>query len=514
MSRQWSAWRPFVGSRSDLVAGTVLIALALACCLILYRPWEMVHFPMRDQSTVLEQFRDSPSFGRSFIRLSRFLLDEGRFFPLTKLALSASASAFGTDAVAWEIARFVMSFACLVLAWCVLRRYGASRFAATLGASLFAVAGSAAQSWTYTIVSELYGLPFLLGALWIAAGFHATTRPQWSAVGMGAMLLLAVFAKETFVACVPCVVLLALSHQGGGVYGVPRVFARRDRMMAITVLGVVAALGFLPSVVIKSSAPAGYAGGYSAANLTWTHADVLFRAFFSVATWVWLYPSNALFGLAVVLGTIAGLRRDARSTIWAAVLAISFPVVGWITYLPWRFTVAYYAVPYLFGLALLLTNAVSELERRAPKWRVPAIAVGATVMLVYASLVVRNGTAQFHAESFVEGEAAARIAKVAPRILLAAAPEGIGWVATDMRSYVYAYGGPRELSVKPVSCLGTDQAVPSDPGSALVVFSHVCSQTSASSTPAQEHIQRSYVMRDWKRWTSEARVVSGDLWYK
>ena len=44
---------------------------------------------------------------------------------------------------------------------------------------------------------------------------------------MGAMLLLAVFAKETFVACVPCVVLLALSHQGGGVYGVPRVFARR-----------------------------------------------------------------------------------------------------------------------------------------------------------------------------------------------------------------------------------------------------------------------------------------------
>ena len=78
-------------------------------------------------------------------------------------------------------------------------------------------------------------------------------------------------------------------------------------------------------------------------------------------------------------------------------------------------------------------------------------------LLVYASLVVRNGTAQFHAESFVEGEAAARIAKVAPRILLAAAPEGIGWVATDMRSYVYAYGGPRELSVKPVSCLGTDQ---------------------------------------------------------
>lgn len=502
--------RRFAGGTPGLVGGLTVIALCLAWCLLLYRPWEMIHFPMRDQGTLLGNFRVSDSFGEAFAQLARTLLEEGRVYLLSTLALTASWSAFGTDATEWQIARFVTSFLCVILAWCALRRCGATRLGAVLGASLFAVAGSVASGWMYTMVLEMYGLPFLLGALWISAGFHASTRPLASAAGMAGLLVLAISAKEPFIACSPAVVLLASCHRGGGVYGPPQI-AGPHRTMAITVLGVVIICGFIPALLAKSLAPNGHAGNYSLEQVTWAHAGVLVTAIGSIATWAWFYPANLVFGTLVTVGAVAGLRRNARSTAWAAAVALSLPISGWILYLPWRFTVGYYAVPFLFGLSLLLAHGVTHLEQAGPRWRI-GVAFAGIVMLGYASLVARNAAAQFQAESFVEGAAAEAIAKRVPTVLYVAAGEGIGWVAADMRSYVQAYGGSPQLSVVPVSC-ATNRWPEAKPGSAVVAFSHICPETTEWAYPS-ERIQRGYRFLSWITWASERREASVRIWYR
>ena len=132
--------------------------------LAVYRPWEITHLSVRDQTLLLLSLPSGSSWSETFGALMERLQTEGRFYPLSSALFAFYGTAFERNAESWQWTRLVFTMAAAVLAYPTLRRLGAGVAGALCGAGLFLVGESVAAATNYVLIWESHGLPFFLGA--------------------------------------------------------------------------------------------------------------------------------------------------------------------------------------------------------------------------------------------------------------------------------------------------------------------------------------------------------------
>ncbi len=373
--------RTWVGSGGSLaLVGGFLGLFALAWWI--YRPDVARSFDLLDFPYILQLLQESPGLEAQIRALANEYRDHGRFNVVTYAHIALQWSWFGIDVRAWQLSRFVLMGAVLVLLYAVFRRLRLTRAGAFAGAGVFVVSPAAMQAWTLLTLPEPLGIALLLVVALIVlrrptvGDSHSV--PLLAAVGL--LIATVLLTKEILLAAcmIPFLVRWAARSPGDEV---PTDSVDR-RMVLAASTG--AAIALIPIALTYLAAPStGYAARYNVFNVdltdlvgSWWSAFIPFAPLSGSTT---VLPAALLaFAVLVVTGWSHLPHSDAVSHRRLIVTAVSLPLIGAIAYAPWPSFRLGYALPFLFGGALLVAGAISGLEH-ATRWLriglLPAIAL-------------------------------------------------------------------------------------------------------------------------------------------
>jgi hypothetical protein len=362
-----------------------LAVLAVAFALFVYQPWRQAPFSVTDFCDFLPLLTLNHSFLGRLSAFIKYYAQGGRFNVIQYAYFVLEWSAFGWNAAAWHVSRFVEMCGMIVTAYLLLRRLTGSRSGALAGAGLFFVAACATQAWIRLTMGESLGLWAILGAAMVATRYQTSPRWRRSVVEIGVLMALAILAKEVLVVFVPYVLLLAWTFRAPARFERPE-RSRRNAWLVIGV-GLVVAASLLPVAVIALRAHGNtYVGGFGHGSVSLSRAIGLYLAMFfpayaSYSPFVdFALPANFAFLAILALGW--GLSRTDRETSMRrrslAICLASVPLAGVVIYLPWPFFAFYYGLPFLVTGAILLAFSISFVEQDRPRIR----------WLAYAAYVV------------------------------------------------------------------------------------------------------------------------------
>ena len=420
----------------------LLVLLLVLVAGALYSPFASVPLEAVDFGEFVPLLREAGAGPAGFAAMLDYYGSRGRFNPVTFAYIVTQWSAFGLDPIGWQLTRFLTMSAVVAMAYVALRRLGRSALASALGCSLFVVARGAPESWMKVHIGEPLGTALMLLALQWAVAYQRALRWPIGAAAIAGMLTLAVLAKETMIAVIPFVVLVALLHQRGGAWALPA--ASRRNWGLVLLVGTVVTLGaVVPIAVTRGSATAGsYSTAYSLSAIDIPHAASVLRDVLLPGTTNMWSPMNVVFIGLVAAGIALRIWRHGSPDVsWLEIAAAtSLPVAGALVYLPWPHFVAFYALPFLFGSAFLLSIAIDQLLRvrsSSLRWGVTAaLVVFLAFGLKWVHWTGRRITASRHAMA----EAVQRLANARPDLIVTLAPEPDGWNAHLLSSYGRATG--------------------------------------------------------------------------
>jgi hypothetical protein len=376
---------------------------------------------------------------------------------------------------------------------------------------LFLVGESAVTATLYVLVWESHGVPLFLGAAYISAGYQRTLRPGLAAISVAALSVLAIWAKEPFLACLPFLVLVATCHVGGGEYRLPAMSSRNALLLAW--LGGAVTVGcLLPILVTKAQVlPGGHAQSYSSAFITARHAIDDAKVMLALSTRAPHYPTNVLlYGMVVLAGILAARAGRARTALVAGVIALSLPLAGWLIYLPWRYTPSYYGLPFLLGPALLVALAITACVRWASARLRPWPVLVGLLAIGYAGLVAYNTTGAFFAQAHVEGEVARSLAGTRanePYVVGVSDPAVSGRFGDELAQYAQTLGAGSGLTIRDVSC---GDAAARD--HLVILFSHSCAAADTAQGLPHVRTERLYTSIDWRSFRVSDVRLNGYVW--
>jgi hypothetical protein len=297
--------------------------------------------------------------------INHYAYKYGRFNPVVFAGIAFKWTLFGNNPAAWYWSRFTVMSGVVVLAHLVVRRVGGSAAAGVAAAAMFVFASQAAQGWYLLSIGEPVGCVFVLGAMWLAAGYRTVRRWAWTCAWITVCLTAAVLAKEMLIYALPVAFIIAACHEQGGKLLMPRFDARTVALvLACTVTLGVAALFVLWAAHLPDE---GFPSQYSLANLS---AESLARVSAAVLPVLAARPDerlpavigSAFFLAALWLGARPALRaggeRRRNELQWLAAGLVT-PLVGTALYAPWPYVDISYFIPMLLGSALLVGRAVS-----------------------------------------------------------------------------------------------------------------------------------------------------------
>lgn len=348
---------------------TLLAALALIATFAVYRPDRNLPFDFLDFSEFLSLLQRGDSF---FSRLAEFVSyygSQGRFNLVGYAALAAKWGFWGDNSPAWQWTRFATMWGAVLLVFLLLRRIGVSRFAAVAGSAVFLFAPPAFDGWTRLTMAEPLGLILLLAACLLALRPMAGSREE-RLVGLGfaAMCVVVVLLKEMLVATLLLPPLLVAAQNRRLPDGI------RQRLRTLGVAMIVSIpIASIPVVLTAARATNdAYTTAFgsqirplSDAIAQWSLAILPFDPATS-------FPARliglALVGFVAVLisGWTVRLRMpnaDERSNARRLLaIALLFPLVGTLIYLPWPSWNRFYSIPFLLSGAILAAVAFGALE--------------------------------------------------------------------------------------------------------------------------------------------------------
>lgn len=402
---------------------------ALIACALIYQPWQPGPIISADFAEFGPLLSRADGLVDGYQAITDHYRQFGRFNPVTFAAIAAEWRVFGWSAIGWQFARFILMFGNALIAAIVVRRFGASVEGSMFGAALFLFGPAVAESWLIPQLSEGYGMPLLLAATLLALDFHAVRRWQPRALACASLLCACVLTKETFVACVPFVLLAAVCRDSAGRWDRPQVSPRNVGLVLGTA-SAVALLALLPIMRSKLTGPAGnYASEYGIAAMTLNNLASTLARMALPGTSVSDPPSLIL--LLLVCLFIGKMWRDApgrrRDLGWKLATVATLPLAYAFVYWPWPSENYwfYYAGPATLGAAILLGLALTSLTQTTR----PMVRWGARVV---ALLIIAFGGRWSHraAENFY----AARDASVSLMRILATTPDSARLVvASDRR---------------------------------------------------------------------------------
>ncbi len=391
--------------------------LVLVGTLLLYQPWRQLPFDITDFSEFLPLLH-RPSLGARWIGFLHYYASQGRWNVLAYAAILAKWSAFGMNTAGWELVRFAEMWIIIVLAFLVLRGFGADVWGAAAGAALMTIATPAVPAWLRLTMGEPLGFVPLLGALLIATRYRSSAHWRRDAIGIAMLVALALLSKEMLVVFVPFIVVIAACLAAPGRLEWPLMDRRTVYLVGCIVTATIVVL--TPVALIAKHAPAGnYASQYGGwkmdpGQLSLNFATVALpvtRSRPGEIVSLFTAPANALFLLTLASSGLLIYRNRAardiswsRAAVWAG-LALSLPVFVVIAYGPWSYFQDFYGLPYVLGPAMLLAGAVTAASRRNPRVA-PALRAACAGILLFGAVRAFLPAQESFARRTVQGDVA------------------------------------------------------------------------------------------------------------
>lgn len=471
--------RPPFGDRYRDAACDVLVAVALlVLAWMVYdptrpRPVDYVDFPEN-----IRALRTEAGFVDQFRALTDAYKVHGRWNPISFALIAAQWNAFGTDTLAWQLTRYCIMAAVLVLGYGVFRRLRLNR-PGSFFATLFLVASPpAVAGWTRLTTAEPVALLFLLVACHVALAESGRLR-AWALAGL---LLLVMWTKEAITPAFAFPLLLAITPAQGF-----RAL-RLNRPVVVTLFPCVLAfaVGAVPIIqTYLGSPPASFAAQYGSGQIT--KLDLVASALAAVlpfAPEAYALELLVVFLLLVIVGWHLALTASAGTerAVLLLTCALVLPVLGALTYAPWHFYTLIYALPFMAAGALLAGQAVSVLTSSHTAFRVAA-SVCTAVLSTFALMQARNSAERLDAVRFAFVAAVNHVATVSDvdSVLVAVAPAqltGKGSMGPLLSAYASMQGHPWP-GTRDLTC--ADALVPQHNAIALT-FSVMCPLPATSDT--------------------------------
>jgi hypothetical protein len=343
--------------------------VATAVVWVVYRPDQSRPFYIIDFSEFIPPLERHSGWAQRTIALTDYYITQGRFGVLAYALLAAKWGVLGWWTTGWQLARAALMLGLVVLAYQLVRRLGASRLGALVGASVFLWAPAASDGWVRLNMSEPLGTAVVLAASIRATRFQGSGRWGREAAVLGIACAIVILIKELLVPLLLLPVVLALTIQPDGSFALPR-RERRNVALLLTVAAITASALLPVALVFLRADNSAYASLYGQAMLApagllaiWITSFIPFDPVPPVVNVAWVL---AFLGLIILLsaGWRVGLQRpDAdRRARWLIAIALLIPLVGIMAYLPSPWFARFYALPYLTGAAILLGMAATYLE--------------------------------------------------------------------------------------------------------------------------------------------------------
>ena len=342
----------------------VVSALLILTSFAVYRPDRSLPFDFVDFSEFLPLLQGENSFPGRVGDLSRYYADQGRFNPMVYASLAAKWDLWGSYTPAWQWARFATMWAIVWLSFRLLRRLGVSALGAMAGASVFLFSPPAVDGFSRLTMAEPIGTVCLLAMCHLALRQRSAATFGNTGVIFGILAVFLVLLKEMMAATLilPLALIAGASDLPSG--------DGRTRARILTISASIAVFIAGMPVLLTMMRASGDAYTTSFGQDMRSPGDL-------IANWMMgilpiglgtAVPSTLLGAVLVfVLGLFVGgwvrrLRRsfDVTQRRLLAV-ALAFPLIGALTYLPWPTYNRFYSIPYLMGGAILAGVAMTEL---------------------------------------------------------------------------------------------------------------------------------------------------------
>jgi hypothetical protein len=504
--------------RLRTAAAAVLLALL---ALALYQPWSARPFEIYDFSEFLPLLTGPHSFWGRFDALTRHYAGEhGRLNIFSYAGLAAKWSLFGASPRLWQCARALEMALIVAGVYFLFRRLALGRLPALAGASLFLFSGWVGEAWTRMTMGEPLGLLAALGALLLATTWRTAARPLRQVAAVGALMALAVLAKEMLIGILPLVWLVGLARRPDGRLGTPDLTGQARLWLVGSSLPALAALGAAFHVA-RGADSSGFTHLYGTAPSD-LHGLVVLVA----GPWLpqaaepglaaFARPGNACFALLTLGGFwLAWRKGDQRPHLeWALLLALGLSLTYALLYAPWPQSYLYYAIPfalgpaYLFGIAL---QAIGAEERRG--------ALGAFIGWGLLVLLTAPSTGEIASQAIamqrVNGDLVHTIGRIpnADRLVVARVdPPLQPWMgaAATLRRYALATGGAPSFPAvtQDLGCAEGGSLLQQPLGRTLFVsYQRSCGGIGGASAHLASHYHALRV--DWSgiRWTADSAAA-------
>jgi len=483
-------------------AGLALLGILAAAWAIyrpeVKRPFDFVDFP----ETLLILQRHDGFFGQ-FAELTRSLLVHARLNLFVYALIAAKWSLFGWWTPGWQLTRFATMGLVVALSYVLLRRLRLSVAGALAGASVFVIAPAAVRGWIRLTSAEPVALLLLLAAAILAQAWPGTRRKVAVGASIAVLAVLLVWTKEVLAVGLAFPLYLLLTVRPSGELGVPRIDRSNVGVIATTVGA--AGLAMIPVLWAYLHAPAASYGHWFG-SASPSAFDLLAMA---VAGLVPFLPAGkAALGMLLVnvgfWGVLLGgvplafqRRQPRRHSAWLLLLAIGLPFLGAALYLPWPNFQLVYAVPFLFGGALLVAMAISALDAQGSAGRWVA-AVGWCLVLTYAVPEAVTEARRVEAIQVSTSELLPRVATLTKvDSVFVAAPQAVldqrGLFGPRLYMYAQATGQPWPPT-RDVSCEVASRAAATSPSTVVVWSTFMCGAAQGRG----EVIRAGYPRIDWQ----------------
>jgi hypothetical protein len=491
----------------------IIVFFALTVALSVFRPWEAHPLPIRDFAGLMSIVSARAGVSDAYQGLMDEYAREGRYQPVFMASLAIQLSVFRTNSPGWQVVRFLLMAMVVPLAVWLACRCGASWTSASVAVAVWVVVSGAHEAWYVLQVPEPLAALFLVLAALLATYWRTAPAQAAIGVGIGAGLLCAIFTKETMIAAAPFIAGLGACREGTR-WTTPRL--NKSTVALVAIVAAVAAVALIRILSVREAAmQSAYAGRFDVATIGPERLSNTLRAILLPVTRVPWFPANIAF-LAVMLGGwVVLLRRDFREWMVAAVVLASLPLGGALLYAAWPAFPGYYALPFGLGAAVLLALALNALSGLGRTARVAsASAIG--VVALYGTVLAWNGAQVDRAIRETDFAAATTISSLRAlnRVVVGVPdPSLSGGVSRALLLYASAVSGKSfTLPAEDVPCQAADAARLRETGSAVVQFSHLCSNADGAPAPSHYHASP-YVEIDWKTFRPRRSEVSTAVWH-
>jgi hypothetical protein len=493
----------------------------IVLCMLVYTPWSREPLDILDFSEFLLQLQAGGNLWDSWARLAGYYASQGRVNEVVYGLIAANYHLFGLDPLGWHVVRSVQMLALPAAVYLVLRRYGASRFGSTLGASLFLVGSVPASSWLRQTAEPL-GTLFFLAAAALTCGFSEADAPGRRALAIGACVTGMLLSKETLVACLPFLVLSASCWQAHGRFR-PFQFDRRTAQVAGACTVAVAVLAGALIWAQTARRPDAYATLYGSTRLAdnlWVGRLLPLILPVSFATRQpleqILFPPNLVFLGMLFVGFVASWRWANRRQIHGKLLvSLTLPVAGLLVYLPWPRFELFYGLPFLVGISLCAGILLGQLGLDS-RWKL-GLTICWLVLLAGSALIAVGQARYMRARREVNQALALDLSKHSPTdtvIVASAALTPQPWQnpAATLGRYAIATRAAQSIPVlKDVGCDSISAlAGQQRRRTTLYVYVDWCGEVGVS----DRRIERPFSYFDWYSHSMRPAVVMVDVFEK